>query len=245
MLRQVPLFAPLTTDTLDELRQVAEAMRLPRGHALYQPDDPADDLFVVLSGRVKVTRRSRHSRDAAELVQRTGTTWTATAAASSVRESLLWVMAQGDMVGEQALVGTDGTHLDQATTITNATLLRFAADDVIAIMHHAPDLALALVRHLASRLSRADDQASGMVLGDVPGRTAWVLLQLADRFGEQIGQTVRVRHGLTQGEIAQIVGASRETVNKTLTDFAARGWIALEPKAVIVMDAERLRARTD
>jgi hypothetical protein len=79
-----------------------------------------------------------------------------------------------------------------------------------------------------------------LVFSDVPGRVAKALLDLADRFGRTADDGVHVHHDLTQEELAQLVGASRETVNKALADFASRGWLRLEPRSVVIMDVERL-----
>ena len=80
------------------------------------------------------------------------------------------------------------------------------------------------------------------MFSDVPGRVAKALLDLADRFGRTADDGVHVHHDLTQEELAQLVGASRETVNKALADFASRGWLRLEPRSVVIMDVDRLRA---
>jgi CRP/FNR family transcriptional regulator, cyclic AMP receptor protein len=77
----------------------------------------------------------------------------------------------------------------------------------------------------------------------VPGRVAKNLLQMAGRFGTRDGGVLRVTHDLTQEELAQLVGASRETVNKALADFASRGWLRLDGKSVIILDPERLARR--
>jgi CRP/FNR family transcriptional regulator len=69
------------------------------------------------------------------------------------------------------------------------------------------------------------------------------LLDLADRFGEQERDGLHVHHDLTQEELAQLVGASRETVNKALADFAARGWLQISARSVLILDSERLRRR--
>ena len=78
---------------------------------------------------------------------------------------------------------------------------------------------------------------------DVPGRVAKALLDLAERFGSPGMLGIQVNHDLTQEELAQLVGASRETVNKALADFAARGWIQLAAKSVLITDVDRLRKR--
>ena len=86
--------------------------------------------------------------------------------------------------------------------------------------------------------------AGGMLaIGEGPETKA--LLDLADRFGRTADDGVHVHHDLTQEELAQLVGASRETVNKALADFASRGWLRLEPRSVVIMDVERLTRRGD
>ena len=77
----------------------------------------------------------------------------------------------------------------------------------------------------------------------IPGRVAKALLDLANRFGRPVEDGIMVAHDLTQEELAQLVGASRETVNKALADFATRAWIKLEARAVLLLDVERLKRR--
>jgi CRP/FNR family transcriptional regulator, cyclic AMP receptor protein len=97
---------------------------------------------------------------------------------------------------------------------------------------------------LARRLRRTNDSVADLIFTDVPGRVAKALLQMADRFGSRESDGLRVKHDLTQEELAQLVGASRETVNKALADFAGRGWLRLEARAVILLDVERLAKRS-
>ncbi len=81
------------------------------------------------------------------------------------------------------------------------------------------------------------------MFADVPGRVAKALLDLSTRFGEATEDGLRVTHGLTQEELAQLVGASRETVNKALADFTGRGWVRREGRSVVLLDLERLERR--
>ena len=101
----------------------------------------------------------------------------------------------------------------------------------------------AMLRGLAQRLRRANDVTADLVFTDVPGRVAKNLLDLADRFGNQEPDGLHVHHDLTQEELAQLVGASRETVNKALADFAARGWLQISARSVLILDTDRLRKR--
>ena len=100
-----------------------------------------------------------------------------------------------------------------------------------------------LLQALAQRLRRINEVKADLVFTDVPGRVAKALLDLSDRFGVPTPEGIQVNHDLTQEELAQLVGASRETVNKALADFVARGWIQLHPKSVLLIDPERLRKR--
>ena len=100
-----------------------------------------------------------------------------------------------------------------------------------------------LLRVVARRLRRTNTMLADLIFVDVPGRVAKQLLQLAQRFGSVDGGQLRVTHDLTQEELAQLVGASRETVNKALADFAQRGWLRLEGKSVVILDRERLARR--
>jgi CRP-like cAMP-binding protein len=95
-----------------------------------------------------------------------------------------------------------------------------------------PEIAERLLRVLARRLRRTDDDLSDLIFTDMAGRVAKQLPRLAQRFGTQEDGAMRVDHDLTQVEIAQLVGAAHETVNKVLTDFTQRGWIRVDGKSV-------------
>ena len=107
-----------------------------------------------------------------------------------------------------------------------------------------PEVAEALLQALAQRLRRTNEQMADLVFSDVPGRVAKTLLELGEKFGRPLPDGIHVTHDMTQEELAQLVGASRETVNKALADFAARGWIRLESRSVILIDPERLDRRS-
>jgi CRP-like cAMP-binding protein len=127
--------------------------------------------------------------------------------------------------------------------VVDSKLLALAHDQVIGWVKEHPQVSLQLLGRLAQRLRKANDVLSDLVFADVPGRVAKAIIELGQRFGTQKSDGLHVNHELTQEELAQLVGASRETVNKALADFATRGWIKLEPRAVIILDHERLVKR--
>jgi CRP-like cAMP-binding protein len=92
-------------------------------------------------------------------------------------------------------------------------------------------------------LRRTNEVVGDLVFSDVPGRVAKALIDLGERFGQETDEGLYVNHDLTQEELAQLVGASRETVNKALADFAGRNWIRLDGRAVLILDLDRLSKR--
>ncbi|WP_131749221.1 Crp/Fnr family transcriptional regulator [Frankia sp. Cppng1_Ct_nod] len=224
LLARVPMFAGLSEQDRQALNDHLERQSVARGDVLFREGETGDRVFVILAGKVKIGRT-----------------------ASDGRENLLIVMGPGDMFGEMSLFDP-GPRTATATAVTDASLVSLEHTALRPWLATRPEAASGLLRVLAQRLRRTNDSMADMVFTDVPGRVAKNLLDLAERFGEpaQPGNEaagVRVEHGLTQEELAQLVGASRETVNKALADFATRGWLRLDSRAVVLLDRERLARR--
>jgi CRP/FNR family cyclic AMP-dependent transcriptional regulator len=194
-------------------------VKLERGERLFAEGDDGDRLYVVLEGKLKLTK-----------------------AAPDGRENLLSVIGPGEMFGELSLFDPR-PRTSSASAVTEARLAALAHDKLLVWLADRPEVALHMLRALAQRLRRANDVMADLVFTDVPGRVAKQLLDLAARFGQDQPDGLHVNHDLTQEELAQLVGASRETVNKALADFVARGWIQLSARSVVLLDQERLRKR--
>ncbi len=213
------LFAGLDPDEARSVLDALERVSVPRGDVLFHEGEPGDCLYVIRTGTVKLGQRS-----------------------SDGRENLLAVLGPGELIGEMSLFDP-GLRTATATALSDAVVLRMGHDELTKWLATTPSVAEHLLRTLAQRLRRTNDSLADLVFTDVPGRVAKALLDLSDRFGGPAADGVRVPHGLTQEELAQLVGASRETVNKALSDFAARGWIRREGRAVVLLDVDRLRGR--
>ena len=220
VLRQAPLFSALDDEAATALRASMSRGQLRRGDVLFHEGDPGDKLYVVTDGKVKLGRTSADGR-----------------------ENLLAILGPGQMFGELSLFDP-GPRSATVTAVTDATLRsRCPTRTCCAGSTAGPASPRGLLTQLAGRLRKANDVVADLVFSDVPGRVAKALLDLADRFGRTADDGVHVHHDLTQEELAQLVGASRETVNKALADFASRGWLRLEPRSVVILDVERLRRR--
>jgi CRP/FNR family cyclic AMP-dependent transcriptional regulator len=218
-LRQAPLFRELDEEAAVALRASLTETRLRRGEVLFREGDSGDNLFIVTEGKVKLGKTS-----------------------SDGRENLLAVLGPGQMFGELSLFDP-GPRSATVTAVTDCVMQSLSHDELLEWLTGRPGVARGLLAQLGSRLRKANDVVADLVFSDVPGRVAKALLDLASRFGRTAEDGVHVRHDLTQEELAQLVGASRETVNKALADFASRGWLRLEPRSVVILDADRLRRR--
>jgi CRP-like cAMP-binding protein len=156
----------------------------------------------------------------------------------------LLILGPSDMFGEMSILDP-GPRMSTATALTDVEAVAMDRAMLREWIAARPEVAEQLLRILARRLRRMSTSRDEMVFTDAPGRIAKLLLRLAQRFGVQRDGAVEVTHDLTQDEIAQLLGASRETVNKVLSDFTNRGWIRLRGKGVIISEAERLALRAD
>jgi CRP/FNR family transcriptional regulator len=218
-LSEAPLFDALSEEDARALRAMVLVVKLDRGERLFAEGTEGDKLYIIITGKIKLTK-----------------------AAPDGRENLLSVHGPGEMFGELSLFDPV-PRTASATAVTDAELAGLAHDDVRAWLATRPEVAMHLLQALAQRLRRINEVKADLVFTDVPGRVAKALLDLAERFGVPNSEGIQVNHDLTQEELAQLVGASRETVNKALADFAARGWIQLAAKSVLVTDTDRLRKR--
>lgn len=219
VLMQAPLFSALDPEAAAALRAATTVVRLAKGQVLFTEGERGDRLYVVEEGKVKL-----------------GTT------SSDGRDTLLAVVGPGEMIGELSLFDP-GPRTATATALTDTVLRGLGHDALRPWLVGRPEVAEPLLKALAQRLRRTNEQMSDLVFSDVPGRVAKALIDLGERFGVPTADGLQVTHDMTQEELAQLVGASRETVNKALADFAHRGWIKLESRSVTIYDPERLQRR--
>jgi len=219
VVRQAPLFAALDDEAAKALMESMTSSHLERGDILFREGDQGDRLYVIGEGKIKLGLTSVDGR-----------------------ENLLAVLGPGEMFGELSLFDP-GPRTATATAIAETQLIALGHEDLDSFLLGRPAVAKNLLTALARRLRRTNETLADLVFTDVPGRVAKALLHLSKRFGRPAEDGILVAHELTQEELAQLVGASRETVNKALADFASRGWIKLEARAVVLTDVERLKRR--
>jgi CRP-like cAMP-binding protein len=214
------IFRPLGPNVVAAVSQRLLPADYRPGQLIFAEGEPGDRLYIIASGKVKVACRAPGGR---EMVQA--------------------VLGPSDMCGELAVFDS-GPRSSTATAVTEVRAMFAERAALRACITDHPEIAEQLLRVLARRLRRTIDNQVELMATDVPGRLARLLLQLGQQFGSQNDGAIYVSHDLTQEELAQLIGASRETVNQALTDFARRGWIQLSDKSVLILDSEHLMQRT-
>ncbi|MEY3636507.1 MAG: hypothetical protein RL147_936 [Actinomycetota bacterium] len=220
IVRKAPLFTALEESAALSLHASMDSVKISKGSILFAEGDEGDHLYVIVEGKIKLGTSSGDGR-----------------------ENLLSILGPGEMFGELSLFDPN-PRTSTATAVTDAKLLSLGQTKLIPWLTENPRVSLNLLASLAQRLRRTNEAVGDLVFSDVPGRVAKALIDLGERFGKQTDEGLLVNHDLTQEELAQLVGASRETVNKALADFAGRNWLKLDGRAVLITDLERLSKRS-
>jgi CRP/FNR family cyclic AMP-dependent transcriptional regulator len=206
------LFRSLSDEALARVALRASTVRLEDNAVLFNEGEEANELFVVLSGRVAIAKRSPDGR-----------------------ESLVALMEPGDLFGEMPLFDEE-PRSGTARALEPSEVVRVPFDAVRAELEAEPGLLWDVVHLFATRLRAADDALADAMLLDVTGRTAKRLLELA-------GDAEEFTLPITQEELASLVGASRERVNKAIAAFVRLGWLDLSGRRYKLLQRERLAER--
>lgn len=219
VLARAGIFQGVAPEAIDALSEHLKPASFPLGHIVFHEGDAGDMLYIITSGKVKIGRMGPYGK-----------------------ESLIAILGTSDMFGELALFDP-GPRTSTVTALTAVEALTMDRAALHFWISKHPDIAEQLLRVLARRLRRTNNNLSDLIFTDVPGRVAKLLLDLASRFGERDAEALRINHELTQEEFAQLVGSTRESVNKALSNFAARGWIRQQGRTVFIYDPAALAKR--
>ena len=215
VLKRVPLFSDLADTELARFSDVIREREYPKNSVILFEDDPGDALYIVSSGQVKVV-----------LIGEDG------------REVILSVLGDGDFFGEMSLID-DEPRSAHVIAMKDSQLLVLRRDDFQARLGESPTIALKLLKVLVQRLRRADEKIGGLVLLDVNGRVAQLLLDLAEESGGP-----RITRRLTHHTIAQMIGSSRETVSRAMRELVEKGTIEVSRREITIRQADALRSLT-
>lgn len=218
VLRQHPIFRDLDAAALDRLGRYAKLSRVKRGAKILAKGDPGTSLLAVVSGTVRMSSSSAEGRSA-----------------------LLNLIGAGELFGEIAVLDGLARSTD-AIANTNCEILSIDRRDLMPFLRDQPDLAMRFIELLCGRLRWTSEQVEQLILQNLSARLAGAIVRLADR---QQGKAASRTIDTTQQQLSEMVGISRESTNKQLVGWAARGWVRLDHGAIAVLNVDALRKVAD
>jgi CRP/FNR family transcriptional regulator, cyclic AMP receptor protein len=215
ILRRHPIFSDLKPDAFDQLCRYVKHSKLKRGVTIFSKGDAGNCLYAVISGTVKMSTSSAEGRSA-----------------------ILNLIGTGEVFGEIALLD-DRERTTDAIANSDCELFVIDRREFIPFLHAQPALAMKFIKLLCARLRRTSEHVEQIILQDLAGRLASALLRLTEKPQQpRAGRTIAI----TQQEISEMVGMSRESINKQLRAWENRSWVRLEHGAIVVLDAAPLQA---
>jgi CRP-like cAMP-binding protein len=218
LLAHHPLFGRLEPDQLERLVTYMRVAHYPRRTVLFRKGDPGNNMMVVLHGRVKVCT---HSEDGKELV--------------------LNLFSPGEVFGEIALLdGADRTA--DAVTLDACDLLVLERRDFLPFLRGHPDACMRLMAVLCQKLRQTSVLLEEALFLEGPSRLAKRLVHLAEAFGKPVADGVRIDLQLSQQQLGNMVGMSRESMNKHLRQWREEDLIRVQEGYYVITDLEALQA---
>jgi CRP-like cAMP-binding protein len=218
-LRRVSLFAELAADELAALAAGLQRRRYRRGQVIFRQGDPGTSLYLIDSGAVKILITTPEGKGL-----------------------VLRLLAAGDFFGELSLLDGEPRSAD-AIAQTACDLLLLRREDFLRFLEARPAVAASLLAAVSRRLRYTSRQAQETAFLDVPARLARVLLELVEARGQAVPEGQQIGQFPTQTELAEMVGATRESVNKWLGVYARQGLLRRDRGAVTVLQPDELRKR--
>jgi CRP/FNR family transcriptional regulator, cyclic AMP receptor protein len=211
LLRNHPLFREFPAAVIEQFASRMTRRTMPRGTTIFSRGDPGSGLWGILKGAVKITML-----------------------ATDGRELVINIIKAGEIFGEIALLDGQPRTAD-AATMTDCELIVIERRDFIPLLRSQPDIALKFIEVLCSRLRRTSGQLEDAVFLNLPSRLAKTLLHLAGDAEKPASKII-----ITQRDIGQIIGMSRESTNKQLRAWAERKWVRLERGSVTILKPDAL-----
>ena len=217
LLKTVPLFSDLPDRDLERVVSFMVTKRYKKHNLIFFEDDLGQNLFIIKKGRVKISR-----------LDETG------------GEVIFAIMGEGDFFGELSII--DGqTRSATVTSIEDVELLVLWRGDFLDILQKYPQIAITLLKELASRIRKSDSQIKSLSLKDAKGRVASTLMRLAEDIGIiQDGEVVIKRLPL-QKDLANISGTSRETISRVIKKLEAGGYFEKKKNSLRFLDYEKFK----
>ena len=218
-LKHIPLFQHLTGEDRERLAISIKSQYLKKGETLFRKGSEGNTLYIIRNGKVKISLPSALGD-----------------------EVVLVIFSEGDFFGEMALLDGRPRSAD-AVTIEPTELLLLNRNDFISFLNNNKNAVQAVLQSLSQRLRRTDDLLEDTCFLQISERFAKKLVELALEHGRQEGDTIYIDMSLTQKDLASMVGATRESINKELRVLREKGLVSTQENTIRIHNLERLKRR--
>jgi CRP/FNR family transcriptional regulator/CRP/FNR family cyclic AMP-dependent transcriptional regulator len=218
-LDRVAFFSELDAASLQQISQVMRKRTFRASEAIFHRDDPGQVLYVIKEGRVRIRLTSPEGQEVA-----------------------LAVFGPGESFGEMAILDGQPRSAD-AIAIDKVEVFTLQRLDFVHVVKQHPDIAVAVMKTLSQRIRQGNQMVEDLIFLDVYGRVAKKLLDLSQEYGVNTDEGVRIDLRITQQELASMVGASRESVNKVMGYFTDKSYISTDKHKVTILRIAELQKR--
>ncbi len=215
-LQSVPFFSNLKDEEISALAERLVLRRFGIGQVIFHHGDPGGLLYIISQGKVKITHSTVDGH-----------------------EALLAILGNGDFFGELALLD-DSPRSATAEALEPTETLTLHRTDFRRFINSNPDFAMHVLQSMARHIRRLNSQLSDIFFLDLPGRLARTLLRLADEHGKPVEDGIKIDLSLTQTDLAEMTGATRVSINKSLGRFRREGWVKTKDRRFTILDREAL-----
>jgi len=217
VLRSIPLFSELTDEELIEISKHTVRQIYKKDNMVLIEEEIGSTMFVILDGRVKISRISDEGR-----------------------EVILSILVDGDFFGEMSIL--DGqTRSANAVTLEDTEMLIVRRENFLQMLYDYPQVAINLLKELAHRLRRSDSQIKSLSLQNALGRVASTILRIADDSGTIKQGKVEIASLPPQQDLANMAGTSRETISRVIKSLNQLGYVEKEGSKLIILEYDRFK----
>jgi len=217
LLRELELFAGLSDTDIEAIGHATTMTHCHPRQVILSPDDPTDRIHIVKKGKVRVYRITPDGK-----------------------QLTLDIHDKGTILGDMRLLGQDRVPEAYAETLDEAVICTITPDELRRLIERHPIIGVNIITFLSRRLQEAERELEAMAYQRVGQRLARKLIDLAQRFGVETVRGTLIQARLTQQELAEMIGTTRETLAHTLSDFRRRELLDTTHHQVVIRDAERL-----
>lgn len=211
-LRKIPIFYRLDDDSLENISQIVSTRVYNKGEVILLEEDTGNNLYLIKSGRVKVTRIN-----------------------SDGDEVILTMLGEGEFFGEMAIFG-GVTRSANVSALEKSEVLILTRQDFLSLLKKHPDISIYLLEEMASRLRKSDQLIKDLSLSNAEHKIAMSIVRLSEELGKIKQGQVEIEDFPYQKDIANMAGTSRETVSRTLKKFEKKGYIEKKGRKLIIFD---------